>query len=77
VTTFAAVPDAPVSKFAMNINGGKKGILVVTRTRKAKIDLCSAKQVADVETDGQNGKRADFATTVKTPCAKQARVKKK
>ena len=70
VTTFPQVPDAPVSKFSMRIDGGKKGILVVTRTRRAKIDLCAAKQTAKVDLDAHNGKHADFATRVKTPCAK-------
>lgn len=73
ITTFPAVPDAPVSKFSLTIDGGKKGILVVTRTAKRKLNLCSAKQVANVETDGQNGKSADFATAIKTPCAKNPR----
>jgi len=73
VTTFPAVPDAPVSRFSMNIKGGKRGILVVTRTRRAKIDLCAAEQVANVKTDGQNGKQAYFATAIETPCAKRSK----
>lgn len=77
VTTFASVPDAPVSRFAMKIAGGKNGILVVTRTRRTKIDLCRSRQVADVETDGHNGKQADYRTTVKTPCRKKAARKAK
>ena len=68
VTTFANVPDAPVSKFSMTVAGGKKGILVVTRTRRAKIDLCKSRQIANVDTTGHNGKKAAFATRVKTPC---------
>lgn len=70
VTIFGDVPDARVSKFSMRIRGGKRGILVVTRTRKAKIDVCDAKQIADVKTDGHNGKRADFSTRLKVPCGK-------
>ena len=81
VTTFPAVPDAPVSKFTMRINGGPKGILAVTRTAKSRLNLCTAKQTASVETDGHNGRRADFATTVKTPCgagrAKPAKPKRR
>jgi hypothetical protein len=73
VTTFPAVPDAPVSKFSLRINGGKKGILAVTRTAKRKLNLCSAPQIARVVTGGQNGKRADFATRIKTPCAKSGK----
>lgn len=78
VTTFGSVPDAPVSKFAMKIAGGKKGILVVTRTARRKLNLCSSSQVANAELDGHNGKEADFATRIKTPCgAKAARNAKK
>ncbi len=80
VTTFGQVPDAPVSRFDIKIDGGKKGILVVTRTRKAKINLCAkpSSHRAGVDLDGQNGKDADFATKVKTPCkAKKAKSKKK
>jgi hypothetical protein len=72
VTTFPTVPDAPVSKFRLNINGGSKGILVVTRTRRSKIDLCDRKQVAQVRTGGHNGKTANFATAIKTPCGSKA-----
>lgn len=71
VTTFPEVPDAPVSRFSMRVHGGSKGILVVTRTAKAKIDICRSNQIADVETDGQNGKQRDFRARVATPCPKK------
>ncbi len=41
VTTFDNIPDAPVSSFKMDINGGKKGILVVSDA-----DICKSTQVA-------------------------------
>jgi hypothetical protein len=74
VTTFGQVPDAPVSRFDIKINGGKKGILVVTRTRKSKINLCAkpSSHTAGIALNGQNGKRAGFTTKVKTPCATKA-----
>jgi hypothetical protein len=74
VTTFGQVPDAPVSRFDVKINGGSKGILVITRTRKAKINLCAkpSSHSAAIALDGQNGKRAGFATKVKTPCNAKA-----
>lgn len=68
VTTFPEVPDAPVSKFTMSIDGGSKGILVVTRTRRSRIDICKGRQIADVETDGQNGRRSDYSVRVVPPC---------
>ncbi len=55
VNTFNGVPDAPVSKFNLNINGGSKGILAVTRTRKAKIQPCAR--------DGMSRSRTWTATT--------------
>jgi hypothetical protein len=76
VNTFASVPDAPVSQFNLNINGGENGILAVTRTRKAKINLCDGKQIAEVDTDGQNGRRHDFDVSMKTPCKKRKASKK-
>ncbi len=51
VTTFDNIPDAPVSSFKMNINGGKKGILVVSDA-----DICKGTQIAAQQVDGQNNK---------------------
>jgi hypothetical protein len=62
VTTFDTIPDAPVSSFQLHINGGKKGILVVSGA-----DVCKATQVADQAVDGQNGRAADAHVTVATP----------
>jgi hypothetical protein len=64
VTTFDKIPDAPVSSFKLDINGGKKGILVVSGA-----NLCKATQVADQEIDGQNGKTADAKVVMSTPCS--------
>ena len=63
VTTFDAIPDAPVSDVTLNVNGGSKGILVVSDA-----NLCKASQVADQAADGQNGKIADARITMGTPC---------
>jgi hypothetical protein len=78
VSTFANVPDAPISAFNLNIQGGSNGILAVTRTRKARINLCAKPNShrAGVALDGHNGRDADFNTTVKTPCAKAKKPKK-
>jgi hypothetical protein len=79
VNTFANVPDAPISAFNLNIDGGSNGILAVTRTRKAKINLCAKPNShrAAVDLDGHNGKDADFATKVKTPCSTKVSKKSK
>ncbi len=49
-TTFANVPDAPVSKFTMNLFGGKKrGLLVNSKP------LCKTSRLAKVSYNAQNG----------------------
>jgi hypothetical protein len=70
-TTFETVPDAPVSKFILAMQGGKKGLLVNSR------NLCAAPSRAKVLIDGQNGKIADQAPIVKNSCDKGTRGKKR
>jgi hypothetical protein len=71
VSTFANIPDAPISQFNLNIQGGSNGILAVTRTRKAKINICAGRQVTESDIDGQNGRRYDTDVRMKTPCTKK------
>jgi hypothetical protein len=75
VNTFSRVPDAPITRFDLNLRGGRDGILAVTRTRKAKINLCNTRQTAVADIDGHNGRRADQEVRMKTPCAKNAKAK--
>jgi hypothetical protein len=75
VNTFASVPDAPITQFNLNINGGSNGILAVTRTRRAKINLCAGRHIAETDMDGHNGRRHDTDIRMKTPCTKR-QVKK-
>jgi len=81
VNTFGSVPDAPISRFNLSIQGGGNGILAVTRTRQARINLCAGRHAAEVAMDGQNGRHRAFDVAVKTPCTKRqvkkARTKKK
>ncbi len=78
VNTFNNVPDAPITQFNLNINGGKNGILAVTRTRKARINLCAGRHVAETDMNGQNGRRHPFDVRMKTPCtASQTKAAKK
>jgi hypothetical protein len=67
IATFAGVPDAPVSRFELVLDGGRNGILAVNGRpcRRPK------RQVADVELDGHNGKRADRGVRITLPCKKQ------
>ncbi|HYI81518.1 MAG TPA: hypothetical protein VEW67_11715, partial [Thermoleophilaceae bacterium] len=71
VNTFASVPDAPITQFKLNINGGKTGIIAVTRTRRAKINLCTSRHIAETDMDGHNGRRHDTDVRMKTPCTKR------
>jgi hypothetical protein len=74
VTTFPAIPDAPVDRFELNLSGGKDGILVVSGT-----NLCRRPRghVTEVDADGHNGRRHDFDIRMKTPCAKKTRAKRR
>ena len=67
VNTFAAIPDAPVTRFDLSIEGGKNGILVTNG------NLCRKKQVAEVLIDGQNNRTSDRNTTLATPCKKASK----
>ena len=51
VATFNMVPDAPISRFDLAIDGGKNGILAATES------ICEKKQTALITYEGQNGKR--------------------
>ena len=64
VTTFANIPDAPVSSFTLKIDGGKHGILAVSGD---KIDICAATQKALRQVNGHNNASADREFVVKTP----------
>jgi hypothetical protein len=68
--TFEMVPDAPVSKFELTMQGGKKGLLV------NNTDLCKTKPRASVLFDGHNGKVHDTQPLVKTDCGKARKGKK-
>ena len=69
VTTFSTLPDLPVTAFTLTINGGKRGILVVTGNRS----LCRASERAPIVLVGQNGRRERRTLTIATPCAKRKR----
>jgi hypothetical protein len=65
VNTFSAVPDAPVSRFELVLRGGRRGILIVNG------NPCRRNRIADVQMDGQNGKRADRGVKIRMPCGKK------
>lgn len=65
--TFETVPDAPVTKFVLRMQGGKKGLLVNST------NLCNATRRATVLIEGQNGKTADQRPVVENSCKKTTR----
>jgi len=73
VSTFENVPDAPISRFGLNVDGGRNGILVVTGS---KLSICG-RQIAEADVDGHNGRMADQDVLVKTPCSKRRPVRLK
>jgi hypothetical protein len=70
VNTFAGVPDQPISRFNLNIKGGRNGILAVTRTRRSTINLCKAgRQVARTGWRGHNNALHRSGVRVRVACA--------
>jgi hypothetical protein len=67
--TFEVVPDAPVTKFTLEMQGGNKGLLENSE------NLCSpkAKTHATVDLTGQNGKAYDTTPPVANSCKGKAK----
>jgi hypothetical protein len=60
--TFGAVPDAPVTKFVLEMQGGKKGLIVNST------NICKGKHRAIADFTGQNGRRHLFKPVVHAKC---------
>lgn len=58
-TTFASVPDAPVSKFVLKLKGGKRGLI------ENSTDLCAGKHKAIAAFTAHNAKTATLQPVVK------------
>ena len=61
-TIFESVPDAPLSKFVLNLEGGKKGLVINSES------LCTEKKEATVKTVGQNGMRSKTGAPLNPSC---------
>jgi hypothetical protein len=61
-TTFEAVPDLPLSSVALDLAGGKRGILQNSKS------LCEGAKRATVRMLGQNGALTNERVKLKTPC---------
>ena len=61
-TRFNTLPDAPVSKFVLDLRGGAKGLLQNSRP------VCKTSRRASVKLFGQNGMRSTRNTRLQAPC---------
>jgi hypothetical protein len=68
-TTFGAIPDLPVSKFVLNLPGGKHGLL------QNSTNLCKKAVKGVIRLAGQNGKKVTRHPRIQTSC--NAKHKKK
>jgi hypothetical protein len=68
-TTFDAVPDAPVSRFVLTMQGGKKGLLENSK------NLCKSVNKADVKFTAQNGMTANSKPVLTNGCKKHGKAK--
>ncbi|HEX3361798.1 MAG TPA: hypothetical protein VHS74_12460 [Solirubrobacterales bacterium] len=69
--TFETVPDAPVSKFVLEMQGGKKGLLTNST------NLCKSKHHAISEFTGQNGKIYDTNPVLTVKCGGKGKKNKR
>ena len=66
-TSFEAVPDAPVSKFVLKLQGAHRGLV------QNSVNLCKAPQRASAVFTGQNAKSAELNPALKVSCGKGAK----
>jgi hypothetical protein len=64
-TSFGSVPDAPVTKFVLQMRGGKKGLLTNST------DICRGKHKATVQMKAQNGRAAQLRPAVNARSCRQ------
>lgn len=67
--TFELVPDAPVTKFILSMQGGKKGLLVNSE------NICKKPQRATVHLVAQNGKVLNMNPLITNSCGKKSKKK--
>jgi hypothetical protein len=66
-TRFLGVPDAPVSKFRLNLFGGRRGLLVNNR------NICKGTLRTKLRLTGQNGRTHNTSPLLKTSCKKKGK----
>jgi hypothetical protein len=70
-TTFETVPDAPVSEFTLQMQGGKKGLIVNST------NLCASVNRATAKFTGQNGKTSTTHPALQNSCKQSAKRRHK
>ena len=68
-TTFETVPDAPVTKAIVSMQGGKKSLL------ENSTNICKGTHRVKVKMVGQNGKRFESSPELKADCPKRGKGK--
>jgi hypothetical protein len=64
-TRFLSVPDAPVTKFKMNLFGGNRGLIENSR------NLCAARPRAEIRLKAHNGRSTVTRPHIGLPCRKR------
>jgi hypothetical protein len=65
--TFDFVPDAPIDKVVVSLQGGKKSLL------ENSTDICRGRHLATVKTQAHNGRVENFRTPLQADCGKKKR----
>jgi hypothetical protein len=66
--TFAVIPDAPVSRFELNLKGGSVGLI------ENSVNLCKVNKVqkrATVKMVAHNGRKRIFQPRIQNDCGKK------
>ncbi|WP_320672253.1 hypothetical protein [Patulibacter defluvii] len=72
VTTFPSLPDAPMTKFTLTINSGRRGIIANTR------NLCRSGTLrGSVRIEAHNGAKRTSRPKIGLPCKKKTTKKKR
>ncbi len=64
-TTFSGLPDAPLTRVVLRMQGGEKSLL------ENSVNICRRPHRATVQMDGQNGKLRDFRPKLRVACGKR------
>jgi hypothetical protein len=63
--TLVDAPDAPLSRVVLNMQGGKKGLIINSR------NLCARKSRANLKSTGHNGKQATRNPVMRPQCKRR------